>query len=138
MKKFLWAGRKIKLKNLEIINELAKEFDIDMVSNLSHAELQEKIQECYAVILPSYSEVCPNFILEAIYQGKPFIMTRETGLREIHNKGGIFIDPFDKTALKQGILEMLDDRKYQRYKSEITPVHHSWDQVAKEFLNLCQ
>ncbi|MFZ2763791.1 MAG: hypothetical protein WAX80_02010, partial [Minisyncoccia bacterium] len=78
---FLWAGRKIKLKNIESLEELSKEFEIEMVSGLSHGKLQEKIKNCYAVILPSFSEVCPNFILEAASFGKPFIMTAETGLK---------------------------------------------------------
>jgi len=138
MKKFLWAGRKIKLKNLEIINELAKEFDIEMVSNLSHAELQEKIRNCYAVILPSYSEVCPNFILEAASFGKPFIVTEETGLKEIYSKGGTFVNPFDKKALKEAILELSKSEKYEQYKEELVSisVKRPWRTVALEFLSI--
>src|SRR3989344_4024229 len=80
-KTFLWAGRKIKLKNINLLEELSKEFDIEMVSGLSHGQLQEKIKNCYAVTLPSFSEVCPNFILEPISFNKPFIVTSETGLK---------------------------------------------------------
>ena len=142
MKTFLWAGRKIKLKNLELLKEVAREaqINLEMVSNIPHTELQEKIRNCYAVILPSYSECCPNFILEAVSLGNPFIVTEESGLREIYNKGGIFINPFDRKALKQGILEMLDESKYESFKKELEEIHKSrnWGEVAKEFLSLCQ
>jgi len=140
MKKFLWAGRKIKLKNINLLEELSREFDIEMVSGLSHAKLQEKIKNCYAVVLPSFSEVCPNFILEAVSFGKPFIMTRETGLKEIYNKGGIFIDPFDKKALRQAILEMLKADNYEQHKRELASIDSArpWRKVAEEFLSLCQ
>ena len=47
MKKFLWAGRKIKLKNINLLEELSREFDIEMVSGLSHAKLQEKIKNFF-------------------------------------------------------------------------------------------
>ncbi|MFZ2764044.1 MAG: hypothetical protein WAX80_03365, partial [Minisyncoccia bacterium] len=65
--------------------------------------------------------------------------TAETGLKEIYNKGGIFVDPFDKKALKQAILEMLDDQKYQEYKNEIDSqkFERSWQTVAQEFISLC-
>ncbi len=136
-KKFLWAGRKIKLKNIEVLHELPKEFDIEIVSNLQYSVLQEKIKNCYAVVLPSFSEVCPNFILEAVSYGKPFIMTEETGLKEIYNKGGIFINPFNKKALEEAILAMSDQNKYEKYKKEIVDSHisRSWQEVAEDFLN---
>jgi|SRR3989344_270936 len=136
--KFLWAGRRIQLKNIKLLEELSKEFKIEIVSGLPHAKLQEKIKNYYAVVLPSFSEVCPNFILEAISFGKPFIMTRETGLKEICDKGGIFIDPFDKEALKQAILDLSDNVKYEQYKREIASIKttRSWREVALEFLSI--
>lgn len=136
---FLWAGRNIKLKNVEQLRELSVEFKIEIVSGLPRRELEEKIKNCYAVVLPSYSEVCPNFILEAVSFGKPFIMTEETGFKEVYNKGGIFINPFDKKALKQAILEMSDLSKYEQYKKDLSSFRpRSWQEVAKEFLSLCQ
>ena len=147
MKKFIWAGRKIKLKNLDLLQEVARdvkqinpEFDLEIISKISHKDLQEKLKNCYAVILPSFSEVCPNFILEAISFGKPFIVTQESGLKEIYNKGGIFVDPFDKMPIKQAILDMLDDTKYEQYKREVDSTHasRSWSEVAQDFIKICQ
>ena len=140
MKTLLWAGRKIKLKNLDLLLDLSKEFPVEIATGISHEELQEKIMNCHAVLLPSYSEVCPNFILEAVSFGKPFIMTEETGLREIYDKGGIFVNPFDKKALKQAISDMLDDAKYEQYKNGLASVRvaRSWNDVARDFINICQ
>ena len=140
MKTLLWAGRKIKLKNLDLLLDLSKEFPVEIATGISHEELQEKIMNCHAVLLPSYSEVCPNFILEAVSFGKPFIMTEETGLREIYDKGGIFVNPFDKKALKQAISDMLDDAKYEQYKNGLASVRvaRSWSDVARDFINICQ
>ena len=139
-KTFLWAGRKIKLKNLDLLEEVAKEaqVDLEVVSGLSYEKLQDKIKNSYAVVLPSFSEVCPNFVLEAISYNKPFIMTKETGLNELYNKGGIFIDPFDKKALKQAILSMSDPEQYSQHKKDLESldVKHSWEDVANEFLSL--
>ena len=145
-KKFLWAGRKIKLKNLNLLQEVGNEvqrevadFKLEIVSGISHLKLQDIIRNCYAVVLPSFSEVCPNFILETVSHGKPFIMTEETGLKEVYNKGGIFIDPFDKKALKEAILSMSDTGKYKQYQKELTFFEpRPWRTVAREFLSICQ
>ncbi|MGB3921702.1 MAG: glycosyltransferase family 4 protein [Minisyncoccia bacterium] len=136
---FLWAGREIKLKNIQLLRELSAEFPIETYYELPHSVLQDKIKNCYAVILPSFSEVCPNFVLEAISYGKPFIMTRETGMKEVCKNGGIFVDPFDEDALKESIKNMLDSVKYMRYQKELKSLQpRSWRQVAEEFLSLCQ
>lgn len=146
-KRFLWAGRKIKLKNLELLQEVSEElkreipdFELEIISDIPYLELQDIIRDCYAVVLPSFSEVCPNFILEAVSYNKPFIMTKETGLKEIYNRGGIFIDQFDKKALKEAILCILDPKKYGQYKKELESVQasRSWQTVAQEFLSICQ
>jgi|SRR3989344_2199935 len=134
---FLWAGRTIKLKNISLLKELSKEFKIEIVSGLPHTELQDKIKKCYAVVLPSFSEVCPNFILEAISYGKPFIMTEETGLKEIYNRGGIFIKPFDKKALKEAILSMLDTAQYRQHQEALLSYEsRPWRKVAEDFLSI--
>ena len=128
------------MKNLDLLEEVAKEaqVDLEVVSGLSYEKLQDKIKNSYAVVLPSFSEVCPNFVLEAISYNKPFIMTKETGLNELYNKGGIFIDPFDKKALKQAILSMSDPEQYSQHKKDLESldVKHSWEDVANEFLSL--
>lgn len=135
VKNFLWAGRRIKLKNLELMKDIP---NIEIMGYLSHDQLMGQIRDCYAVILPSFSEVCPNFILEAASFGKPFIVTEETGLKEIYNTGGIFINPFDKIALKQAILDMLDQTKYTNYVKELisTNQSHSWQEIANKFLSI--
>ncbi len=137
-KGFLWAGRRIKLKNVDMLEELAKEFNIDVVSNTPHIELQKKIKNCYAVLLPSFSEVCPNLIIESVSFGKPFIMTEETGIREIYERGGIFVNPFDKEAWKQAISLMSKPEQYEKYVEELRLYRKSrpWRELAKEFLNL--
>lgn len=144
---FLWAGRGSKIKNLEMlkkagveIQSLQKGFTLEILDQMPHDELMNRIKNCYAVVHPSLSDVCPNFIIEAISYNKPFIMTQETGLKEIYNKGGIFIDPFDKEELKGAILKLQNPQEYSRYRKELeeTQISHSWKKIAEEFISICQ
>jgi len=96
-KNFIWAGRPLILKNVDMLesafNEAVKgnkDIKLEIYKNLPYQILQDKLRTCYAVILPSISEVSPNFILDALAFGKPFICTKETGFYEKLNDIGIF------------------------------------------------
>ncbi len=142
---FLWAGRPIRLKNLDLLKKVFleiksdnEEVELKMVSKLSYNDLLEEIKKSYAVILPSISDVYPNFILDAVSLGKPFIMTRETGQLDRFGDIGIFVDPLDKESIKQKILFLLDNNNYEEYKNRVAQFDysHSWEQIAEEFLDI--
>ncbi len=144
-KNYVFAGRIIKLKNLErlkkIFAELQKinpEIKLEILSNLSHEELMKHIEACYAVILPSLSEVSPNFILDAIRADKPFIMTKETGFYDKLKEIGLFIDPFNEEDIKEKILFLANDKNYQQYKNKVSGFKftHSWKEIAQEFMDI--
>jgi len=144
-KNFLWGGRPIKLKNLQNLEEAFSEareenhdIKLEIIGKLSRDDFIEKIRNCYAVILPSISDISPNFILEAIAANKPFIVTEETGIYDMLKNIGIFINPFDKNDIKKKILFLADNGNYQDYKKRIQSFvfNHSWRQIAGEFLEI--
>ena len=142
---FLWAGRESKVKNLDMLREVGNKikntypkFSIEFITNASHEDLIEKIKDSYAVILPSFSDVCPNFILEAASFNRPFIMTKETGLNEIYPQGGLFIDSRSSAELASAIESMLQPNEYARLAAQLRSIRpeHSWQEVAREFINI--
>jgi len=144
-KNFIFAGRLIKLKNLEMLKnafEEAKKEDknikLEIISGISHEELIKKLQHCYAAILPSLSEISPNFILDAIRAEKPFIMTKESGFSDKLKELGIFIDPLSREDIKDKILSLSKDDVYKLYKERITNFRfgHYWKEIADEFLSV--
>jgi len=144
-KNFLFAGRRIKLKNIKALEEVFEEIEkeredirLDLVDNLSHNELMEKIKLSYALIVPSISEFAPNFIIEGLSFNKPFILTKETGLYEELKDLGIFINPFDRNDIKNKILFLADEKNYKEYKKKVEEFNftHSWQEIADEFLNI--
>lgn len=142
---FLWAGRIIPEKNIDLLRRVGErvvkkhpEFRLDIVTGESHQKVLERIRECYAVASLAFSDICPNFIIEAASCGKPFIMTRETGLNEIFPKGGLFVDPLDEIGLEKAIEMMLEDNAYNVFAEELkrSKVTHSWGEMAKEILDI--
>ena len=144
-KNFIFAGRLIKLKNLEMLraafkeaNKNNKNIKLEIISGVSHEELIKRLQHGYAAILPSLSEISPNFILDAIRANKPFILTKETGFSDKLKELGVFIDPLDKEDIKNKILFLSDDNVYKSYKEKNADFRfkHSWEEIADEFLSV--
>lgn len=133
-KNFIWAGRLILEKNPEML----KKFGIDMVTGESRDKVLERIKNSYVAVSLAYTDISPNFIIEAISFNKPFIMTRETGLSEMFPKGGIFVNPTDDKEVEMAIEAMLDDNTYNRYAEELKGItlKHSWKELAQEFMDI--
>ena len=167
----LYAGRIIKLKNLEtllysfataikktkkpfilkIIGEgpeknnlelkikaLGLEPDVVIKKSIPHQELLKEIEKSYFCILPSLSEVSPNFALECIKLKKPILLTKETGIYEDFKDHLIFINPEDEKEIEDKILYLLDEDNYRNYLQKIKSINidYSWDEVVKKHILL--
>lgn len=143
-KNFVWAGRNIKLKNLETIEAAFAEAkvgapDIELeVVKYPHEILLEKIKNSYAVISVSLSEVSPNFIIESLYCNKPFIATNHCGIKDRLNGVGVYADPLDRTDIARKITYLADKENYVKELKKISAFDftHSWTDIADEFLSI--
>ena len=142
-KNFLWAGRDIFLKNKELLVEAfndarKKRADIvlEILDGVPRKELFEHMESCYAVLLPSLSDISPNFLLEAVSFGKPFVSTVDTGLVGQIRECGIFINPRNKIELTNAILALSDDDVYAEYQKKINlfSSYRSYDDIASDFM----
>jgi len=143
-KNFLWYVRDIKIKNGDVLKKTfekarveKKEIELD-TGNTTHEELIRKIRECYVVILPSLSDISPNYILDAIRFNKPFILTKHSGYTQKFKEIGVFVDPLDENDMKDKILYLAEDLNYEKHKNLIKNYNftHSWNEIADEFLKI--
>jgi glycosyltransferase involved in cell wall biosynthesis len=141
---FVWAGRNIYLKNLnkikqafEIVKKTNPEVTLDIVSS-SHEDLIKKIRESYATISVSLSEISPNFVIESLYNGKPFITTLSIGIRERMGDTGYYADPHSVDDIVSKIHMLADSQNYSKMMKNIENFKyvHTWDDIAKEFIDL--
>lgn len=144
-KNYIFAGRSIRLKNLERLKsvfaqaqKIDPEIKLEIVSKASHETLMEKIKSCYAVILPSLSDVSPNLILDALRADKPFILTKETGFYDKLKDVGVFINPLDPNDMANKILFLADSKNYAEFKNKVSDLKftHSWREIVDEFIKI--
>lgn len=91
--------------------------------------------------LPSIYDCAPISILEACACGLPIITTTSNGLFEIAKSGaGLVVEPRDSQALKQAILELIEDRermmKLGKKGRSIVQEEFDWDKNLIELEEL--
>ncbi len=137
---FVAAGRGIRYKNIPAFAEAfgavaAGRAELDTRA-LAPQENASRIAECYAVAVPSVSEVNSNFIIEALSHNKPFIAPLDCGMRERLGGLGIFVDTLDRRAMGRAVEELLDEETYQAYVERIRNFSciRTWAEIADEIL----
>ncbi len=143
-KVFVGGTRELHWKNLPRVEEAFKrvqEKDTSITFHLQtsdRAKFLEDIQSSYAVIIASLGDISPNTILEAISFGKPFILTRETGLYEKLKDIGVWVNPEDVNDIAEKISWLLDEKNYAEQCKKITgfTFTHSYEQIADELLEI--
>lgn len=142
-KLFLWAGRLVKFKNTDMLKRVFEKaartddsITLEITANASVRELEKKLKSCWAVILPSLTEIGPNTLCEGLAFNTPFILSRETGLYERLKDIGLFVDPRNEQDIQNKILFLADEKNREEYARRIARFRfeHSWPQIADEFL----
>jgi len=94
---------------------------------LPFPRLAEEIQRSRLCVLPSLTEITPNFALECLKLEKPIILTKETGYyRKLKNEL-VFINPKDPKDVVEKIIFLLDDRNYMDYLERIKNISFNWN-----------
>jgi glycosyltransferase involved in cell wall biosynthesis len=143
-KTFIAGTRKLVWKNLDILEQafaLAKKEEPALALDLRNyppEEFNKKTEQSYAAILVSLGDISPNMILEAICFGRPFILTRENGLRDRLGDCAIYVDPLNVEDIAQKIvwLSRPENYAYQLKKVREFSFAHTWSEIAEEFITI--
>lgn len=167
----LWAGRFLKLKNLDFLLRVFKKllaYDKNLVlelagegpefnklkaeseklkvndkvlflGNLDQSKVLEEIKKSYFCILPSLTEISPNFALHCLSLNKPIILTQETGIKE-QFPGLMYADPKKEDSFFTASLRLLDKNVYDNYQKFISDIHYqkTWQDLVNEYLYLLE
>lgn len=143
-KNFLWYVRDIAMKNgahVRAAFEKAKSLQPDITleeGNVPKAELMARMQRCYAVILPSVTEISPNYILDALRCQKPFIMDKYSGFAEWLSPYGALVDPLDEADIARAIAVLATPEGYADALKRVSAFSfvRTYEDVAKDFIGL--
>jgi len=100
-------------------------------------EVARWLAACDLLCLPSYSEGCPNVVLEALFCGRPVVASDVGGVPELVDSGcSILVPPRDSTRLAEAI----DVALHRTWDAAAISRHYgrSWDDVGRETFEVCQ
>jgi glycosyltransferase involved in cell wall biosynthesis len=129
------------LKNflLSKIKKLGLSNKVLMIGEKPHEEIPLWLNASDLFVLPSVNEGLPSVILEAIACGRPVVATRVGGIPDVVSSSaiGILVEPRDRKALAQAILEALN-RKWESEKIREYAQKYSLKNIVRQILQVYQ
>lgn len=117
--KFLIMGDGPKRGRLE---SLARELEIGhrviFTGTVPQAEVIEQTKKCRLVLAPALTEFYPNYVLQGITYGKPFLISREQGISSSISSELQF-DPRDPHDFQNKLEGLLTSEGYERARQEV-------------------
>lgn len=145
-KNFLWYVRPTAMKNGTNVHaafakakEKCPDIELDE-GNVPKEELLQRMENCYAVLLPSVTEISPNYILDALRFKKAFIMDKYSGFAKWLSPYGTLVDPLDVDDIAGAIEELAGEEGYARAVERVSKFSftRTYDDVAKDLLQLIE
>ena len=106
---------------------------------LNEDSLSEEIKKSYMCVLPSLSEISPNFALKCLSFNKPVVITQETGIKR-EFPGLMYADPKNEESFYLAMLRLLDENSYDNYQRHIAGIRISgdWEGLSREYLKILE
>ena len=117
--------------------ELVLEDRVVLTGACPSQKVAQGLAAANVLALPSYTEGCPNVVIEALNCGRPVIATNVGGIPELINAtSGILVAPRDSRALADAIKTAVERNWDERSISQ--QFRRGWDDAAGEILSICE
>jgi glycosyltransferase involved in cell wall biosynthesis len=85
---------------------------VRMLGPLSHGDVAFEVRRCNVLVLPSFTEMCPVVVLEAMSCGRPVVASNRAGIPEIVQDGrtGLLANPDCPATFADALTRLLSDR----------------------------
>ncbi|MDR3570875.1 MAG: glycosyltransferase [Candidatus Pacebacteria bacterium] len=105
--------------------------------SLSLREVLERVKNARAFVLPSWTDIAPNQVYEALAIGLPTLVTKENYLA-IRDLFPMTIDPSSVDDIASKLEALADDTAYAEFSSRFTNIHidRDWETVVNEHVAL--
>ena len=134
--KFIGDGpRKREIQSL--VSKLGIKDRVNIMDTMLRGDAWDEVKNSRALVIPSWTDISPNIVYEALAMGLPALVTKENYL-SIRNQLPEMVDPnsIDDISAK---LEMLaDDKKYRAFAGAFRAIlfQNTWDDVVREHLTI--
>lgn len=125
--RFIGAGGGEYLRLKDFIHQERLEAVVSLEEVRENAPLLNRVEQALssarAAIVSSFSDVSPNFALEALSRGVPLILTANSGYRLGEEDGVIRIDPFDERDMEKAFRRLDDPASFEHLKAKARDFH---------------
>lgn len=106
------GGQSCQARFLDLF-DAAERARVFVLGRLSHADVARELRQCGVMVLPSYTDVCPNAVLEAMSCGRPVVASDRGGIPELVQNGrtGLLADPERPETFSDALIRLLSDRQ---------------------------
>lgn len=138
--RFLIAGNGPEMDNLtQQAKALGLNTRVELFGRLSRAELMREMRECRATIAPALTEFDPNYVMEGLAMGKPFIVSKNHGLPFVV-PAELTFDPEDKNDIAEKIKWIMSEAGYMKARLLASTLGYkkTWDDVISDNLKIIE
>lgn len=116
--------------------------NIHLLGNIDRGELLKYYKGCDLFILPSYSDSNPLSVIEALFAGKPLLISNQCGNKFEtidESENGYLMDPYSPTDIKEKLHRIIDQKKefVEMGKKSFKIAQKNFDprEIVKNFLS---
>lgn len=105
--------------------------------NIPNSEVIKNTSECFLGLAPALTEFNPNYILQCLSFGKPFLMSRENGL-PFNVPEEFLFDPRSHEEFENKLKNILQPENYKKALDKVAALNFrmSWKDVFNENLRI--
>lgn len=122
---------------IALVQELHLEDRVTILPGMRLMEVLERIKDARAFVLPSWTDISPNQVYEALAIGLPALVTEENYL-SIRDQLPLTIDPSSADDIARKLELLVGDREYAAFVQAFRSISFewSWDDVVQEHIRL--
>ncbi|MDO8600445.1 MAG: glycosyltransferase family 4 protein [bacterium] len=112
---------------------------IHILRPLPHDELLQVMAQSWVFAFPSFSDITPNSVTDALSLGVSVLCTKETAFVEKFQDGILFFDPLSEEELREKLEFIMDSSHHAEVRQKIRStafLHRSWEDAGAEWLDL--
>ena len=106
---------------MRLVEELGLQKRVSMEQSMRLSDALERIKNCRAFILPSWTDISPNQVYEALAIGLPAVVSKENYL-SIRDRLPEMIDPASVSDVASKLEILADDRRYKKFSESFASI----------------
>jgi len=119
----------------QLLSQFSLEDHVQVCGKVSELELSELYAHAHSLVMPSFYEGFGLPVIEALSQGVPVVVSRESAMSEAAGQAGISVDPESWQSLFEALMQISTDEALYRQLEALTLeqcLRYDWGKSAAQ------